>query len=274
MKKPTAVRALPALALMVAALAVVLAPTRASAAVLDFRMADFRILNAATAAPIGKVHYDVSDGPAGVQIVTSDARYTDGQHDIERDEIDTRDALPIMIRYEHTFFRTDGALLKTSKADLATGLGDCTSYENGKPVVASKTFAFPKDTYAGAGIMLPLQESLRLGTRGPIVMHYFVCVPGPKLVKIDAYAKPPGSWEHYPGKVVRAVIKPDFGWLNYLIAPFLPEMYAWFNADADFPLVGGQFSKFYKGPEIIIAREQSATADQHAARDTRAEALR
>jgi hypothetical protein len=251
-------------ALIAAALGLVCGPVHAYPAALDFRTADFKILNTVTAAPIGNVHYDVSDGPPGVQIVTSDAHYTDGQRDVERDEIDTRSATPTMITFEHTFFRADGARLLSSKVDIAAGVGTCTGYASGKPGATRETFAFPQDTYAGAGIMLPLQASLRSGARGPIALHYFVCMPGPKLVKIEAHAKPPASWVHYPGSTVRADITPDFGWLNYVIAPFLPEMHAWFSPAPDFPLVGGQFSRFYKGPEIIIARDHAAAADRSA----------
>jgi len=247
-------------ALLAAAVAMVLGPRRAGAAPLDFRTADFRILSATTAAPIGKVHYAVSDAPASVQIVTSEARYTDGQHDVERDKIDTHSAIPIMLGYEHEFFHADGTRFMSSKANFSTGRGECTSYDGGKPVVTSKTFVFAKDTYAGAGIMLPLQASLQSGKRAPAIMHYFVCVPGPKLVKIEALAEPQASWAHYPGSIVRADIRPDFGWLNYVIAPFLPEMHAWFSAAPSFPLVGGEFSRYYKGPEIIIARDQATAA--------------
>ena len=40
-------------------------------------------------------------------------------------------------------------------------------------------------------MMLPLQQSLRVGDSGPIVMHDFVCMPDPRLVKVEAYAQAP-----------------------------------------------------------------------------------
>jgi hypothetical protein len=233
------------------------ASSEAGAAPLDFRTLDFKILSATNAAPIGEVHYDVIDAPHGVQIVTSSAQYTDGQRDVERDELDTRSAVATMIGYEHVFFRADGTRMLSMKADFSSGASDCTRYNGSTPDVTREKLAFPKDTYAGAGVMLPMQESLRSGQRAPVVFHYFVCVPGPRVVKIEASATAPTKWPYYPGSVVGADIKPDFGWLNYLILPFLPETQAWFGSTRNFPLVGGRFARYYKGPEIIIARDET-----------------
>ena len=33
----------------------------------------------------------------------------------------------------------------------------------------------------------------------------------------------------YPGKLLKLELEPDFGWLDILIAPFLPKIYAWFD---------------------------------------------
>jgi hypothetical protein len=117
----------------------------------------------------------------------------------------------------------------------------------------------PSDVYAGAAMMLPLQKSLRDGDLSSIVMHDFACMPGPRVIKVEAYAQPPTSWDLYPGKLVRTTIRPDFGWLDYLIAPFVPEMHAWFNPGDDFHFVGAQFARFYKGPEVILARTDDAS---------------
>jgi hypothetical protein len=235
----------------------------ASATGLGFRRADFTILSADGASVIGAVHFDVDDSRPGTEVVTSTARYNDGQYDVERDDFDIRNALelPVMSAYAHGFFHPDHTPFLDSAVNFVTGAAKCTSYEGNQPVVQSKTMVFPPDSYAGAAMMLPLQKSLRAGADGPIVMYDFACMPDPRLVKVEAYAQTPAPWNHYPGELVRANIKPDFGWLDYLIAPFVPEMHAWFSPSDDFHFVGAEFSRFYKGPQVILARR---AIDQHA----------
>ena len=237
------------------ALVACLAARDAGAAGLGFRTADFTILSADGAA-IGSVHFQVDDSHPGSEVVTSMARYNDGQYDVERDEFDTRKAveLPGMSAYAHNFFRADRTPFLRSEVNFVTGAARCTSYQGAQPVVMSKTLVFPPDSYAGAAMMLPLQKSLREGHSGPIVMHDFACMPDPRLVKVEAYAQTPAPWNHYPGELVRTNIKPDFGWLDYLIAPFVPVMHAWFSPSDDFHFVGAEFSRFYKGPQVILAR--------------------
>ncbi len=240
---------------------------RASAAALDFTAADFIILSAADSRPIGNVHYDVSAAAAGHQIVTSLARYNDGQTDVEHDDFDTSKdaALPVMSGYEHNFYRADGAVFLMSKANFVSGDAACTSYVGSQPQVIRATLDFPSDSYAGAAMMLPLRESLRTNASGPIVMHDFVCIPGPKVVKVAAYPQTSVTWDYFPGNLVRTAIKPDFGWLDYVIAPFIPKMNAWFSPASDFDFVGGEFGRYYKGPEIILARKPSTQPDATAA---------
>lgn len=238
----------------------------AGATSLGFSTADFTILSAADASVIGSIHFDVADGPPGTEVVTSTARYNDGQYDVERDDFDTskRLGLPMMSAYAHGFFRPDHKPFLDSAVNFVTGAAKCTSYEGNRPVVVSKTMVFPPDSYAGAAMMLPLQKSLRAGADGPIVMYDFACMPDPRLVKVEAYAQTPAPWNHYPGELVRANIKPDFGWLDYLIAPFVPEMHAWFSPSDDFHFVGAEFSRFYKGPQVILTRRIPAdTARNH-----------
>jgi hypothetical protein len=237
----------------------------AGATGLGFRTADFTILSADGASVIGAIHFDVEDSRPGTEVVTSTARYNDGQYDVERDDFDTSKALelPVMSAYAHGFYRPDHTPFLGSAANFVTGAAKCTSYEGKHPVVVSKTMVFPPHSYAGAAMMLPLQKSLRAGADGPIVMYDFACMPDPRLVKVEAYAQTPAPWNHYPGELVRTNIKPDFGWLDYLIAPFVPEMHAWFSPSDDFHFVGAEFSRFYKGPQVILAR-RTPTATSNA----------
>ena len=50
-------------------------------------------------------------------------------------------------------------------------------------------------------------------------------------------------------------IKPDLGWLGTVIAPFLPELRAWFDPSDNWTLAGGEFSRYYRGPRIMLVRE-------------------
>ncbi len=232
-----------------------------NAASLGFSSADFTILSEDGSKALGSVHYQLDDSHPGLEIVTSLARYNDGQYDVERDEFNTSRAAdpPPMSAYDHSFFHPDRRLWLEAKANFATGEADCIQYYDDQPATLTKTLSFPPDTYAGAALMLPLRKALKAGEHGPIVMHDFACIPGPHLVRVEAYAQPPASWEHYPGEVVHVKVKPDFGWLDYLIAPFVPRMHAWFSPADDFHLVGAKFSRYYKGPEIILARR----SEQH-----------
>ena len=228
----------------------------AKATTLGFRTADFTILNASGANVIGSVHFNVDDSHPGTEVVSSEAHYNDGQYDVERDQFDTGNphGPPTMSAYTHNFFRRDHSLFLEAAVNFLTGQAECANYDGAQPLVIKKTLSFPPDSYAGAAVMLPLQKSLRTGSDGPIVLHDFACMPDPRIVKVEAYAQTPAPWSFYPGKLVRTNIKPDLGWLGYVIAPFLPEMHAWFSPSDNFHFVGAEFARFYKGPQVIFAR--------------------
>ena len=69
----------------------------------------------------------------------------------------------------------------------------------------------------------------------------------------------------YPGKLLKLELQPNFGWLNLLIAPFLPELSFWFDPQDDFNYVGGMYYRYYKGPYILTVRDRSVrqTARTH-----------
>ncbi len=229
----------------------------ALAANLDFAGDDFVILDANKGEAIGSVHYAVVSSAPSHQTVTSLARYNDGTYDVERDEFDTAGdgELPVMFDYDHTFYKPNGTVFLLAKADFHHGDAACTSYSNGEPNALKETIQFPAYTYAGAALMLPMRQALRNGAHKPIELYDFVCIPGPKLIKVAASAEPLGTWDHYPGALVRTNIKPDFGLLSFVINPFLPDMYAWFNPSSGFDFVGGRFARYYKGPQIILERK-------------------
>lgn len=223
-------------------------------ATLNFQAANFEILDARTLHRIGAAHFEVTTPAPGIQVVTSKSRYDAGQYDVERDTFNTNASgpLPRMVAYEHTFYKPDGALFLQSKVDFRTGEVECTSYPGGKPKAASAKFSFSPSSYAGAAIVLPLLNSIRHGNKAPMTLTDVVCGPGPRIVQVSTRMLPPSRWNGYPDKVVRTDIKPDFGWLDYVLAPFLPEMHLWFDPANGVQLAGAQYSRYYRGPEIIL----------------------
>jgi len=228
----------------------------AYAGAFDFPPSDFDIMDADGTQLIGHGHYEVAPDGDGYATAFGEDRFKDGEYDIERDKLELRgdDQVPRMVMFEHTFFNANGTLQGVNKANFQTGLASCIQYQNGQPVVRSTVLQFPPDTFAGAAIVIPLKGDLLRGKKNGIVLHNFNCIPGPKILKVKAYPQPPSEWGHFPGEVVRVDIKPDFGWLNFFAAPFVPEIRAWFSPSDDWRFVGAKFTRFYKGPEIILAR--------------------
>jgi hypothetical protein len=220
----------------------------------DFAPSEFNIMDA-NGSLIGRSHYEVAPDGNGYAIAFGEDNLSNGEYDIERDKLELRgeDQAPRMVTFEHTFFNADGTLQRASTANFQTGIASCIQYQNGEPQAHSTVLQFPPDTFAGAAILIPLKGDLFLGQRNEIVLHDFNCVPGPEILKVRANAQPPSQWAYFPGELVRVDIKPDFGWLNFILALFVPEIHAWFSPSQDWRFVGGKFTRFYKGPEIILA---------------------
>jgi hypothetical protein len=236
--------------------AVLLGAALADAGPFDLPPSDFDIMDAAEGTQvIGHGHYEVTPNDPRHATAFGEDRFNNGEYDVECDKLELSgdDQLPRMVTFEHTFFSANGTLRRANKANFQTGLASCIRYDNGQPVVLSTVLQFPPDTFGGAMIILPLKDYLLRGQKDGIILHDFNCAPGPKIFKVEARAHPPSTWVHFPGEVVRVDIKPDFGWLNFAAALFLPEIHAWFSLKDDWRFVGGQFTRFYKGPEIILA---------------------
>jgi hypothetical protein len=235
----------------------------------DFPASDFKIMDAHGTQVIGHGHYEVSRGSNGYATAFGEDRFNDGEYDFERDKLELRsdDQVPRMVTFEHTFYNANGTLQRVNRANLETGTTSCIQYENGQPVAHNAVLQFPPDTYAGAAIVIPLKVDLLSGRKNEIVLHDFNCIPGPKILKVKANLQPPSEWAHFQGKVVRVDIKPDFGWLNLVAALLVPQIHAWFSPSDGWRFVGGKFTRFYKGPEIVLALvskpEHRATNPNH-----------
>jgi hypothetical protein len=247
---------LAALIVTAVAMLTVIIPVHALAANIDFPPnAEFEIHNQASQV-IGHTGYTVTpDGP-NVMLVKGENRFFDGQFDIENSRVEDRegDQLPVMISSQHLFYSASKVLQQGSQADFRAGSATCYERADGGVTPVTAKLDFPPDTYAGAAVVIPMRHYLREGRRSEIKLHAFNCIPGPKVMAIMASANPPAAWGKYPGELVQMTVKPDFGWLNVLVAPFVPEIRPWFNPSADWDFVGGDFSRYYKGPQVVLVR--------------------
>jgi hypothetical protein len=224
----------------------------------DFAPATFKVLTPNTSTVIGQAHFDVTEEGGGAVIVRSNARYTNGETDNEEDRLAAavKGGLPRQLSFIHEFFKADGSPDRTDKANLLTGQASCTINLGGVPDVQSAKLVFPADTYAGAPVMIPLRDELMAKVARRVTFHYFTCVPGPRVVSITAQVGPPAPWKYVKGvSTVQVDLQPDFGWLNPIIAPFLPAVRAWFDPTRQWYVVGIESARYYRGAKILMVGE-------------------
>ena len=256
----------------IAALWYLLAGATAHAGELDFPATDYTLRSDDGLHVIGHAHFAVSVDD-GLSTVRGEYHFLDGNSDIDESTVRPGVAgnLPTLVRSHHSFFYPDGSPDRESRTDVATGTGSCTIYTNGQPQISSAKFAFPTDTFAGDAVMLPLRRYVAAGGTGTVSFHAFNCVPSPKLLKVTATAQTPAPWQYYPGNLVQIDVKPDFGWINIVIAPFLPEIRAWFDPGDDAFFVGGRTARYYKGLKYLMVRVRPDNAEIKAAHHSGAE---
>jgi len=257
-------RPLPALGLIVlAALWCLVPPASSQAGELDFPETDYTLRSNDGAQIIGNAHFGgVTDGN-GLTTLRGEYNYLDGEHDV--DESTLRPGVagkpPTLVRQHHLFFFANGSRNRESSVDIAAGRGSCTIYTDGKPQRSTEKFTFPSNTYAGDAVMLPLRRFVAEGGKGTTSFYAFNCIPGPKLLKVTVTASPPAPWEYFPGPDLSKVdVKPDFGWINVVIAPFLPEIRAWFQSRPDYFFMGCSTSRYYKGLKYLMVRARPGDA--------------
>jgi hypothetical protein len=209
---------------------------------------------------LGHSHYEVIRIDVGAE-VRGAARYLNGESDVEQDRIELGSAgeMPVLSNFSHVFFLADGGQLLAAEADLKSGKASCNRYEDGAAKTLRGTLDFPSDTYAGATVLIPIEHALRQGIRSGIKFHVFNCLPGPRVLAVEADAdKLGGRWASYADGMTRVTVRPDFGWFNLLAGPFLPKFYAWFDPAQDWEYLGGQTERFYRGPALELVRTQQA----------------
>ena len=118
----------------------------------------------------------------------------------------------------------------------------------------SAVLTIPAGTYAGAAQILFIMERLRQKEHDT-QFHSFNCAPQPTIIEArTVLADRLSSWWMHPGDLIKVEIMPDFGWLDLLIAAFIPKMYTWFDPSNNWKFVGGLSDRFYKGPHVLIVR--------------------
>jgi hypothetical protein len=228
-----------------------------TAASLDFPPTDFKLLSADGSVVIGRAHFKMAARRSGRALVQGKYQYTNGEYDIVEDWLEIRpDAnLPTLLSYRHAFFHADGSLDRVNEADLKSGRASCSIYVNGEAKTLNAKLTFPADTYAGPAVTLPIRNFIRRGSAESAEFRDFSCAPGPKVYLVKTSIERPAQWTLYPGKLVQVDIKPDFGLLDILVAPFLPKIRLWFDPAKDFELVGVESSRYYRGLNFIMVRQ-------------------
>jgi hypothetical protein len=216
----------------------------------------FDVLNADGTEVIGHSRYELSRGDDNLLIGRGAAHFNNGEHDVEYDTLEAlRDQPPTMLTLDHKFYNADGSMQRAIAADFRTGQASCTSYQEGVAQTHNAKLDFTADSYGGSAVVLPLEHYLAQGSPEPIKLKSLNCIPGPRLIAVKASVRKPSRWSHYPGQTVEVDIKPDLGWWGVVVAPFLPELRAWFDPSDNWALAGGQFSRYFRGPRVILVRE-------------------
>jgi hypothetical protein len=192
----------------------------------------------------------------GLEVVEGENKYLDGEYDREEQRLkpSVGGLPPLLINYQHRYFNADGTAQYEESLDARTGDTACKFYDSAVPDIRETALKIPADTYAGATQLMLLVGRLREGAPN-ITFHSFNCIPDPRIIAIEATPlSGPVEWPMYPGKLVKMEMKPDLGILNFLVAPFIPKVYAWFDPADAFNYVGGKFDRYYKGRHVLMVR--------------------
>jgi hypothetical protein len=225
------------------------APAKAGVSALN---SDLYIYDPTGTQLLGRAHYTVTQH-GGVATIEGRNDFIDGQRDVEHDTFKfTEGELPRLLTYEHDFFDAHGAAQLSASADAVSGKTSCAKYENGKGTIDTAVLQFPEDTYAGAGVLVPVAEQLRRGATD-LEIHVFDCALGPRILTLHAdLARAPWSFRPHDGELAKADAYPVFGWFNVFLKPFVPTIRMWFDPLRDYAFVGGMLSRYYRGPEVLL----------------------
>jgi hypothetical protein len=222
----------------------------------------FTILDADGREVIGRSEYRMKS-MVGRTLLLGDNHYKDGEHDVERDELELNDgkAAPVLVSFEHRFFNSDGSQKLIAHADRRSGDASCVSYEADQKRELTKKLQFPSDTYPGAAAVLAMQAAFRNG-HDQVAFHTFDCAPAPILAAVVAERNEEQHWGSYPGMVTRVGVTAKLGWLQNFLGGLLPHRDAWFDAERGWQYVGGKIQRYLAtGPQVVLVREGGSEGD-------------
>jgi hypothetical protein len=235
-----------------------------SAEPFSFPPTNFEILKPDTGVAMGRARYRVEPIRDG-GVLRGENGYFDGQTDVEtsRIEIVGDGGKPKLTEFDHTYYNPDKSILKRSHVDLKTGAATCIDNSAGQKSVQSDVLTIPDDTWAGASIVIPIQNFLRAGDKGiSRPLHAFSCAPSPKIFAISVNIDPGNAvWTTYGAEAIRVEVRPDFGLLNLVIAPFVPKLHAWFDPNERLAFIGDEAARYYKGDPIMLVKKRGAELD-------------
>ncbi len=193
--------------------------------------------------------------------ITGDSHYFNGESDIERDILArSPGAASRMVSFDHVYFNAAGKRTIEARLDLQTGAAECATFKGPAPQVVDEILTPPPDTYAGAGVLIPLADELARGVNIPVEMHVFQCAPGPRIFRIRA-SLDRMPWPRYgtSDELIRARFVPMLGWYDALLRPFVPKTDFWL--DPKLEIIGGTISRYYHGPEITMLRDSNNSGE-------------
>jgi len=220
---------------------------------------DLLIYDPSGTTQLGRAHYIVTQRGDTVTIEGRDD-FNDGERDVEHDTLRSEGGeLPRMLTYEHDYFDARGAPQLAASADMVAGKSSCAKYENGKGTIETAVLEYPPDTYAGAGVLVPIANQLRRGATD-LDIHVFDCAAGPRILTLHAdLAREQWRFLPHEGELAKADAHPVFGWFNVFLKPFVPKIRMWFDPLRDYAFVGGTLSRYYRGPEVLLVSARPKT---------------
>jgi hypothetical protein len=226
---------------------------------LSFPTTTFAILNPVTSAVIGRSIYRVVSTKDG-GILHGESHYDDGSSDFETSFLKSEGvgALPKLVEFDHTFYQADGSIMVRAHLNVNSGAATCIDNTGGQKNLQSATLSIPDGTWAGASVVLPIQDLLRAGeATSAVLLHVFSCAPGPRIFSVSLQVDPGNAmWAAYGAETTRVEVRPDFGWLNLIISTFVPKLYARFDPNDGYAFVGDESSRYYKGPRIMLVKKR------------------
>ncbi len=228
---------------------------RRAFAAISFPPTTFAILNPDTGAVIGQSKYSV-EGTVDGGILHGESSFYDGQSDVETGTlVGVGDGMPKLVEFDHTFYDANRTIVERSHVDLRSGASVCTHTNGGTTSDTEDVLKFPDDTWAGASVVIPMQHYLRAGEKELPGLHVFSCAPGPKIFAISLATDPgPAVFTPYGKEALRVEVRPDFGWINIIIAPFVPKLHAWFDPSKEWAFVGDEAARYYQGNKIMLVK--------------------